>query len=285
MLVKMASYLPQHENFFNELFNDGESDEEFEGFLPEDIPDSSDDEEEDCAFNFMENWRDGDRPRVDLGFTGVPGLRSHLPEDQRSPLDFVGLFINEDDFQTMANETNWYADQFLQENGNNLKQTSRFRNWVATTMEEMKVFFRLIIAMGLVVQLEVSEYWTTSELNSTPFFPSVMPRDRFWLLMSFFHLADNTLQVRRGMPGFDPLYKLGTLYKNIIHRFGNVFTPHQQLSLDEGMVPWRGNLSFRVYNPDKPKKYGIKAYMICDSVTGYCTKFKLYTGKSEIPRK
>ena len=46
------------------------------------------------------------------------------------------------------------------------------------------------------------------------------------------------------------------------------------------MVPWRGNLSFRVYNPDKPKKYGIKAYMLCDATNGYCTKFKLYTGKS-----
>jgi hypothetical protein len=27
------------------------------------------------------------------------------------------------------------------------------------------------------------------------------------------------------------------------------------------MIPWRGNLSFRVYSPDKPVKYGIKADM------------------------
>ncbi|XP_062615415.1 piggyBac transposable element-derived protein 4-like [Saccostrea cucullata] len=49
------------------------------------------------------------------------------------------------------------------------------------------------------------------------------------------------------------------------------------------MVPWQGNLSFRVYNPDKPKKYGIKAYMFCDAVTGYCLRLKLYPGKSETP--
>ena len=49
------------------------------------------------------------------------------------------------------------------------------------------------------------------------------------------------------------------------------------------MNPWRGNLAFKVYNPDKPQKYGIKAYMICDGTNGYICKFKLYTGKSDIP--
>ncbi|XP_061188017.1 piggyBac transposable element-derived protein 4-like [Saccostrea echinata] len=85
------------------------------------------------------------------------------------------------------------------------------------------------------------------------------------------------------MAGHNPLYKLGSLYRNIVCAFGTVFRPHQHLSLDEGMVPWRGNLSFRVYNPDKPKKYGIKAYMLSDAVTGYCSRFKLYTGKSDTP--
>jgi hypothetical protein len=46
------------------------------------------------------------------------------------------------------------------------------------------------------------------------------------------------------------------------------------------MIPWRGNLSFRVYSPDKPVKYGIKAYMVSDSSNGYVSKFKLYIGKS-----
>jgi hypothetical protein len=31
------------------------------------------------------------------------------------------------------------------------------------------------------------------------------------------------------------------------------------------MILWRGKLSFRVYIPDKPVKYGIKAYMVSDS--------------------
>lgn len=84
------------------------------------------------------------------------------------------------------------------------------------------------------------------------------------------------------MAGYNTLSKLRLLYKNIVHAFWSVFSRHQHLSLDEGMVPWLGNLFFRVYNPDKPKKYGIKAYILCDPVTDYCSRFKLYTGKSDL---
>lgn len=37
----MAAFLPQHENFFNDVFNDKESDDEFNGLVPDDLPNSS----------------------------------------------------------------------------------------------------------------------------------------------------------------------------------------------------------------------------------------------------
>ena len=100
--------------------------------------------------------------------------------------------------------------------------------------------------------------------------------------MTFFHLSNDAEHVRRSQSGHKLLHKLGKVYTDVIKKFSSVYRPHQQLSLDEGMAPWRGHLSFRVYSPDKPK-YGIKAYMICDATNGYCLKFRLYTGKSELP--
>lgn len=41
---------------------------------------------------------------------------------------------------------------------------------------------------------------------------------------------------------------------------------------------WRGRLSFRVYNPAKPIKYGIKSYVLADSTTGYCWNLLPYCG-------
>ena len=45
------------------------------------------------------------------------------------------------------------------------------------------------------------------------------------------------------------------VYVNVIENnicLNYVYMPNKQLSLDEGMVPWR-ELLFRVYNPDKSK--------------------------------
>ena len=277
----MATFLPQMGNFFDDLNADSDSGSEFDGFDADEIDSDREDRDQadDNSFD-MANWAEGDAPPTRLPFTGVPGIteRAGLP-DNPNVIDYFNVFVKEEDYESISQETNRYAAEYIEQKGETLRPNSRFHAWKATTAQEIKVFLAMIIAMGLVVQLELSEYWSTGEVTDTPFFPKLMSRDRFWLLLSFFHLANNANYIRRGLEGYDPLFKLGALFKNLIRRFHRSYTPNRQLSLDEGMVPWRGNLSFRVYNPDKPKRYGIKAYMLCDAANGYCTKFCLYTGK------
>jgi len=57
-----------------------------------------------------------------------------------------------------------------------------------------------------------------------------------------------------------------------------MYQPNANICIDEGMLLWRGRLAFRVYNPQKPVKYGIKSYILCDSETGYCYNMKPYCG-------
>ena len=147
----------------------------------------------------------------------------------------------------------------------------------------MKKFFALVIAMGLLTQMDVSEYWTVNPVTATPFFPSVMSRDRFLLLLTFINLNDNKEYILRGTEGHDPLFKLGPLYHRILAQFRSVYSPHQALAIDKSMVAWHGNLSFLVHSPDKPVKYGLKAYALCDAENACCLKFKLYTGKQSVP--
>ena len=53
--------------------------------------------------------------------------------------------------------------------------------------------------------------------------------------------------------------------------------------IGEGMVPWNGLLSFRQYLPNKPDKFGMKLYILCDSTTGYLSLFDVYTGADYEP--
>ena len=52
------------------------------------------------------------------------------------------------------------------------------------------------------------------------------------------------------------------------------------MSVDEGMIKYKGRLYFRQYMPKKPIKYGIKVWMAADSRTGYVCNYDIYLGKS-----
>ena len=110
-----------------------------------------------------------------------------------------------------------------------------------------------------------------------------MPRDRFLNIMCFLHLADNDKCPARGQPGHDPVNKLGAPYAMLLKNFREVFLPGPRMCVDEGMIPYRGKIYFKCYMPDKPDKYGLKAFELCDGDTGYCNNFVLYTGARGVP--
>ena len=45
------------------------------------------------------------------------------------------------------------------------------------------------------------------------------------------------------------------------------------------MIKFKGRLGFRQYLPSKPTKWGIKLWALCEAITGYLSRFKVYTGK------
>jgi hypothetical protein len=47
------------------------------------------------------------------------------------------------------------------------------------------------------------------------------------------------------------------------------------------MVPFKGKLSIKVRMPDKPVKFGVKFFELCDAKTGYCKNFTMYAGKDD----
>ena len=49
------------------------------------------------------------------------------------------------------------------------------------------------------------------------------------------------------------------------------------------MIAYKGRVRFKQYVPSKPTKWGIKAFELCDSLSGYCLDFDIYTGKDRVP--
>ncbi|KAL7376340.1 hypothetical protein ABVT39_006069 [Epinephelus coioides] len=57
--------------------------------------------------------------------------------------------------------------------------------------------------------------------------------------------------------------------------------PGPKVTVDEQLVPFRGQCPFRQYMPSKPAKYGIKSWVACDARSSYAWKMQVYTGKPQ----
>ena len=95
----------------------------------------------------------------------------------------------------------------------------------------------------------------------------------------FLHLNDNSKYVKKGQPGYDPLFKLRPFLDPLVKNFQEAYHPSREISVDESMIGFKGRLSFVQYMPKKPSKWGMKAFVLAYSKTGYTCNWRLYTGK------
>lgn len=56
--------------------------------------------------------------------------------------------------------------------------------------------------------------------------------------------------------------------------------PEKNLSFDEAICPFKGRVKFRVYNPAKPNRFGLKLYQVSESSSGYTIGCDVYHGQT-----
>ena len=227
------------------------------------------------------NWKEGSQNIIRHDFTGDPGVNVDLT-DSSPIIDYFLSYYDEAIHQNLYEQTNLFAQQRISKG--NLKPYSRLKKWTPTSDVEMKRMLGMTVGMGLTEQREIVDYWSSDPLTETPFYGRCMSRDRFLALLSNFHLNDNTKDLPRDSPDRDKLFKIRPFIDALKKNFESVYIPSKQMAIDEATIPWRGNLSFRVYNPDKPHKFGIKIYELCDR-NGICVRFEIYSGKVDSSTK
>ena len=77
----------------------------------------------------------------------------------------------------------------------------------------------------------------------------------------------------------DKLAAISEILSLMAQRFRMSFHPSASLTVDEELVRFFGHCRFRVYMPAKPDKYGLKVWVLADSVNGFCLNFQVYTGR------
>ncbi|KAH9645922.1 hypothetical protein HF086_011384 [Spodoptera exigua] len=213
----------------------------------------------------------GHQPSV-IAFTELTGMRQPFASQLRNaaPGEYFSLMVPDEIFEEIAIQTNLFAEQ----QGLSAKPSSGSNNWKPTTKVEIKLFFGLILYMGLVKLPKINLYWSTDRVFGQTFAASVMSRNRFELLLQKLHFTSNdTADVS------DRIYKIRPLLDSLNKTFKNIYAPKEDICIDESQVPFRGRIIFRQYNKSKRHKYGMKLFKLC-TLPGYTCKLELYAGKN-----
>jgi len=137
----------------------------------------------------------------------------------------------------------------------------------------MRKFLGLIILMEQVRKENIKDYWSTDPTIFTPIFPRTMSRNHFESIWQAWHFSDNRQQTQVS----GQLFKIWPVYEYFVQKFRSVYSPKEELSLDEAMIPWWCHLKFRTYNPGKITKYGVLVRMVCEAVSGYICNMEIHS--------
>ena len=124
-------------------------------------------------------------------------------------------------------------------------------DWKNLTLQGIKAFFGLNIAMGVVKLPEARMYWQQRWLTNVPSFCQVMARNCFFQILRYLHVSDDVNVVPVGMPGHDKLHKIKPLSSLLFPKFECTYELHKNICVDECMIPWRGRLSLQQFIANK----------------------------------
>ena len=242
-----------------EIENEIDSDED-------DRPIEHDNTEASCSHDDKTWNKNNDMPEIQP-FIGESGIKVNIPE---TPLQFLQLFITRELLEHFRKHTNLYAEK-RKENS-----AKMYKKWYKASIMDIAKYIGLTVLFGILKLPRLSMHWARGKAHSTPAVPDCMSYSRYKQLGGFFHSNANATSTDR--PSQDRLMKIRPVIDYLIPLFKSTYTPKKNLSIDEGMLPYKGRLNFKCYLPKKPIKYGIKLYILAEADTGYVSNFIVYSG-------
>ena len=159
-----------------------------------------------------------------------------------------------------------------------MEHTNRYSNGdknnlqFTVTDNEMMKFIVIIFLSGYNKRTCETDYWSKSPDLECLIVASAMSRTRFQHIKSYLHAADNQNLSETKMAKIEPLYQI---LNEKFQRYG-IF--HENLSIDESMVPYFGRHSCKQFIRRKPIRFGYKIWMLASN-TGRPYRVAIYQGK------
>ncbi|KAL1462085.1 hypothetical protein MTO96_027313 [Rhipicephalus appendiculatus] len=196
-------------------------------------------------------------------FTPKDTYCSYMPHGGSTPAEplvYFQQYFSDAVFEELTRYTNIYA---LQANGVELN----------CTKNEMKVFFGILMYMGVLKFPRGRMYWQAG--TRIPAIADTMAVNRFFKLRSALHITDQN--ALRQEPCVDKFWKVRPLLDAIRDQCLKLEVL-EHTSIDEQMVPFSGRVPAKQVIKSKPNPVGVKIFVRCSS-DGLAHDFEVYQGK------
>ncbi|XP_046998482.1 piggyBac transposable element-derived protein 3-like [Schistocerca americana] len=173
-------------------------------------------------------------------------------------MTYFSQLLDDKIVENAVDQTNLYAIQ---------KDISKPIN---TDKNEIEQFFGCGMCMSIYGLPSSRMYWKTT--TRIPAVADAMSRNRWEQLKLGLHFNDNET-----IDQADTLYKISPFLEPLVENFRRI-PMSVKLSVDEQMIPFKGRHTLKNYVKNKPKKWGYKAFVLCDS-HGIAHNLEIYSGK------
>ncbi|XP_066973191.1 piggyBac transposable element-derived protein 4-like [Macrobrachium rosenbergii] len=181
--------------------------------------------------------------------------------DAASPEEVFSLFLNDEIVNIIVKCTNQKIDVLAPRYS---RQTATYAH---TEPKEIRALLGILVISGEKNDghIPTEEMWSLDVGCSL--YRVAMSEARFKFLIRCLRFVDlETREARKKDDKFAPMREVWGFF---IRNCGRLYVPHENLTVDEQLLGFRGRCPFRMYIPNKPAKYGIKLVLINDSKTKY----------------
>lgn len=188
----------------------------------------------------------------------------------------------------IAAQTNMYAQECAEklfERGL-IGPSSRIALWRNTDVDELYVYFSLILTMSIVVKTRLEDYWTDDgSAYCTPYFAAHMALKRFQIRSKCLHFNSNSdISLNNLTPSQAKIHKVKPIVDHLNAKFSTLYGLGQSIALDDSLTWWKSRHDTTQYIPNKAAATRIKTYEVCDCRTGYLWRFECHAdgGQAEV---
>lgn len=199
----------------------------------------------------------------EVAFRGDSSLPLDVKE-LKTPMELFNYFFTDEIVALIAEETNRSA---LDENINTIFRTSG---------EEIRRYLGCLIYMSVFSYPNLDSYWGKNAFEPIR---KCMSLKRFTTIKKYLSFQDESQRKKKGELGYDPLFRIRTLSNKLNERFDSI-PKTARLCVDEQMCSTKTKHHLRQYMPNKPHKWGVKLFVLCDS-HGYAYRFEVYNGAGD----